>query len=65
MIYFKTKLTSSTIKLKELDPYIGKEVEIIVKEVSDNHKTHHWKHSGSVNLQGRLDKTNIRDLAHE
>ena len=65
MIQIKTKLTSATIKLKNVKNLIGKEVEITIREVSDRKSKHNWKHSGSVDLKGKLDNSSIRDFAHE
>lgn len=65
MIRIKTKLTSSTIKLKNVKRLIGKEVEIIIRESTPKKNMHQWNHSGAVNLNGKLDNANIRDYAHE
>lgn len=65
MIQIKTKLTSSTIKLKNVKNLIGKEVEITIKEVPGKKNKHNWKNSGSLDLKGKLDNSNVRDLAYE
>ncbi|MBS3742622.1 MAG: hypothetical protein KGY74_10920 [Candidatus Cloacimonetes bacterium] len=65
MIRIKTKLTSSTIKLKNIQSLIGKDVEIIIRETSSEKNTHQWNHSGTLDLNGKLDHVDIRDYAHE
>ena len=55
---------------KDIDKWInknliGKEVEITIKEVKKNKVKKNWKHSASVDLKGKADKINIRDLAYE
>ncbi|MFC2087149.1 hypothetical protein ACFLSA_03180 [Bacteroidota bacterium] len=65
MLHIKTKLTSDTLKLKNIKKLIGKEVEITIREVRNKKEKHHWDKSGSVNLKGKLDNSNIRNFAHE
>ncbi|MBP9191141.1 MAG: hypothetical protein KBF96_01175 [Ignavibacteria bacterium] len=61
----KTKLRSNTLKIANSKNLIGKEVEITIKEVKKNKVKKNWKHSASVDLKGKADKINIRDLAYE
>jgi len=65
MIRIKTKLTSSTIKLKNIQSLIGKDVEIIIRETSSEKNTRQWNHSGTLDLNGKLEHIDIRDYAHE
>ena len=61
----KTILRSNTLKIANSKSLIGKEVEITIKEVKKNKVKKNWKHSASVDLKGKADKINIRDLAYE
>ena len=65
MIRIKTKLTSSTLKLKNVKRLIGKEVEITIREAKDKEIKHKWNYSGSIDLKGKLDGLNLRDAAYE
>lgn len=64
-VKIRKRLNASDINLKEAEPYIGKEVEITINEVDVSQKKRQWKSLGSLSLKGKLDKKNIRDLAHE
>lgn len=66
-ITIRKKLESDTIKLgKEAKPMLGKNVEIIIKEVIEPKPVEReWKHLGELNLGGKLDSINIRDFAHD
>ena len=61
----KTKLRSNILKIANLKSLIGKEVEITIKEVEKNKTKKDWKHSASVDLKGKADKINLRDLSYE
>ncbi len=66
-ITIRKKLQSDTIKLgKEAEAFVGKNVEIVIREVVDEKpKERKWTTIGSVNLGGELDFVNIRDFAHD
>jgi len=52
--------------LKGVEQLFGKNVEVTIKKISNRQKhTRKWASTGKVNLKGKLDKTNIRDLAYE
>jgi len=61
----KTKLRSGTLKIANSKNLIGKEVEITIKEVEKSKTKKDWKHSASIDLKGKADKINLRDLAYE
>ena len=65
-LIIKTKLKSNTLKISNSKTLIGKNVEITIKEVDDT-KTQKksWNNSASVDLKGKTDKVNIRDLAYD
>lgn len=65
-LIIKTKLKSNTLKISNSKTLIGKNVEITIKEVEDT-KTQKksWNNSASVDLKGKTDKVNIRDLAYD
>lgn len=66
IIKFKTKLKSNVIKLENSENLIGKKVEITIKEIVHETKPKRkWSTLGSLNLGGKLDDKNIRDLAYE
>lgn len=62
---FHLKLNSDTIKLPDVERFIGKDVVITISElgVVSHPKAKAWKHLGGVNLDGKFDFINIRDLA--
>jgi hypothetical protein len=66
-ITIRKKLESDTIQLgEEAKPMLGKNVEIIIKEVAEPKLVkREWKHLGELNLGGELDSVNIRDFAHD
>lgn len=62
----RTRLVSSTLRLKGAEKFVGKDVEVTVREVASKSKLlKKWTHFGEVVIGGKLDKTNIRDLAYE
>lgn len=66
-ITIRKKLESDIIKLgEEAKPLLGKNVEIIIREVPKPKPVErNWKFLGSVDLGGELDSINIRDYAHD
>jgi hypothetical protein len=65
---FQTKLDSNMIQLSNAGDFIGKDVivsiiEIPLPEVRNTKKT--WRFLGAINLNGKIDGVNIRDLAYE
>lgn len=64
-LIIKTKIRSNTLKIANSKNLIGKEVEITIKEVEKSKIKKNWNHSGSVDLKGKADKINLRDLAYE
>jgi hypothetical protein len=65
-VIIKTKLRSNTLKIANSGKLLGKEVEITIKEVEKvKSKKRNWKHSGSIDLKGKADKINLRDLAYQ
>ncbi|MDQ2721104.1 MAG: hypothetical protein M3Z26_15255 [Bacteroidota bacterium] len=66
-ITIRKKLESDTIKLgKEAKPMLGKNVEIIIREIADSKPIERqWEHLGEFDLGGELDTVNIRDFAHD
>ncbi|MEX8548726.1 MAG: hypothetical protein V5804_14110 [Mucilaginibacter sp.] len=66
-ITIRKKLESATIKLgKEAEALVGKNVEIIIREVTDKKPTERkWTTIGSVSIGTESDKINIRDFAYE
>lgn len=66
-ITIRKRLESDIIELgKEAEPLVGKNVEIIIREVADAKPSERkWTTIGSVNLGGDLDFINIRDFAHD
>ena len=66
-ITIRKKLESDTIKLgEEAKPMLGKNVEIIIKEVPEPKPAERkWRFLGSVSLGKSLDNINIRDFAYE
>ncbi|MDX2001734.1 MAG: hypothetical protein SFW35_04855 [Chitinophagales bacterium] len=64
-VKIRTLLKASDINLKEAAPLVGKEVEIIINELTGVKPERIWKSAGSVNLKGKLDNLNIRNLAYD
>lgn len=66
-ITIRKRLESDVVELgKEAGFLVGKNVEIVIREVFDIKPTERkWTTIGSVNLGGNLDFTNIRDFAHD
>lgn len=64
MIQIKTKLTPAILKQQRFKKYLGRRVEIIIREIEDEKTDASWNYSGAINLGGQLDKQNIRDLAN-
>ena len=65
-LIIKTKLKSNTLKISNSKTLIGKNVEITIKEVEDTKtQKRNWNNSASVDLKGKTDKVNIRDLAYD
>ena len=66
-ITIRKELESDTIKLgEEAKPMLGKNVEIIIKEVTEPKPVERkWNFLGSIDLGGELDSINIRDFAHD
>ena len=66
-ITIHTRLESEVVKLPQAKELIGKEVEITIRETAsvENRKKREWKYLGYVDLGGKLDNINIRDLAYE
>ncbi len=66
-IIIRTRLESNIIKLgKQAKSLLGKNVEIIVRELSPTHLVEkRWRHLGATDLNGGMDNINIRDLAHD
>ncbi len=64
MIQIKTKLTPATLKQQRFRKYMGRRVEIIIREIEEKDTGTSWNYSGSIKLGGQLDKENIRDLAN-
>ncbi len=66
-ITIRKKLDSDTIRLgKKAKPLLGKNVEIIIRELADPKPVEKkWRFLGSVDLGGELDSINIRDFAHD
>ena len=65
MIQIKTKLTPATLKQQQFKKYMGRRVEIIIREIEEKNTDTSWNYSGKLNLGGQLDKENIRNLANE
>ncbi|MCH8316987.1 MAG: hypothetical protein IIA88_00590 [Bacteroidetes bacterium] len=70
-IKITTKITSDTLYFKELKAFIGKNVEIIIRDVSEKlntkkrSKKRKWTSLGKGDFGGKLDNVNIREFAHE
>lgn len=45
--------------------FLGKKVEIHIREISDNTDTRKWNMSGAIDLHGVLDNVDIRRAAYE
>lgn len=61
-----TKLTACIIESELLKDFIGKEVEICIREVNSKPKTkYNWTQLGALDLGGKLDNVNLRDYAHK
>ena len=66
VITLRTRLRSSTLELKGVKQLLGKDVEVTIKEVAGRKSvSRNWKNIGKLTLKGKLDKTNIRDVAYE
>jgi hypothetical protein len=63
-IRIKKKITSSTINIKELKKFIGKEVEIIIKEDQGQSKNQN-RDKTSKNASGMLEKYKNTNLIHK
>jgi len=62
----KTKLITDTLKIKDAKDFIGKEVEITIKEIENGKPQKRiWRYSGAIDLNGKADNINIRDIAYE
>ncbi len=65
-VKFRTVLKNTKIELSELEKFIGKEVEITIKEIPNRKSIkREWSCAGSLHLKGQLDELNIRDFAYE
>lgn len=64
-VKIRTRLKPTDINLKGAENLIGKEVEIIINEIKPNEPNRVWKHAGALNLKGKFDSLNIRDVAHD
>lgn len=65
-ITIKIRLQSDIIKLgNRAKSLIGKNVEIIIREINPQAGERKWNHLGKADLGGKADHTNIRDLAHD
>ena len=64
MIQVKTKLTPAVLEQKRFKKYMGRHVEIIIREIKEKNACESWNYSGSIKLGGQFDKKNIRDLAN-
>ncbi len=66
-ITIRRRLESDIIELgKEAESLVGKNVEIVIREVVDTKPIEKkWTMLGSVDLGGELDFVNIRDFAHD
>jgi hypothetical protein len=66
VITIKLVLQSDVVKLgKKAESLIGKNVEIIIRELSNPKKgERNWHSLGKANLGGKADQVNIRDFAH-
>ena len=66
-ITIRKRLESDIIKLgKRAKSFLGKNVEIIVRELSTPQPIEKkWQHLGKVDLHGKMDHINIRDFAHD
>lgn len=65
-VKFKTKLKNNTLKIARSKALIGKDEEIRIKEVDNNKsKKRNWNFSASIDLKGKADKINLRELAYE
>lgn len=64
-IIIRKKLDSDTIKLgKKVKPMLGKNVEIVIREIADQKPVEKkWKFIGSVSLGRSMDNINILDFA--
>jgi len=61
---FKTKIKSNTLKIESSKTLISKDVELTIKEVEINKsKKRIWNFSASIDLKGKTDKINLRELA--
>ncbi len=65
-ITIRKRLESDIIKLgKKAKFLLGKNVEIVIRElITPNPTEKKWKHLGKADLQGKTDRINIRDFAH-
>jgi len=70
-VKIKTKITSDILHFKELKAFIGKNVEIIIRDITEKLKTkktkgkRKWTTLGKGDFGGKFDNVNIRDFAHE
>ncbi len=66
-IAFQTKLESNMLQLYNIGNMIGKDVIITIVEIPRirQKKKRKWNYIGAVELNGKLDKVNIRDFAYE
>lgn len=66
-ITIRKHLESDVIRLgNRVKPLLGKNVEIVIREIVEQKpKERKWTTLGSVDLHGKLDSVNIRDLAHD
>ncbi len=62
---FRRKLKTNTLVIKNVDEFVGKEIEITIKEAIGKSKESKWRYTGSVNLGGVFDDKNIRDIAYD
>jgi len=63
---FQTKLESDVLQLFNIEKLIGKEVIVTIVEIphTKSRNKRKWNYIGAVQLNGKLDKTNIRDFAN-
>lgn len=65
MIKIITKIESDNIKIPGYQEFLGKDVEITIKEIDKEEKDLKWTFGKKVDLNGALDDVNIRDFAYE
>ena len=63
---FKTRLSACKIESEMFKDFIGREIEVSIREATPQHRRKHkWTQLGALELGGKLDNVNLRDYAYE